>query len=440
MHPIISFAIASYNRCDLTYKLVLDLLSSSDERIEVLVVDDASSDETLDKLKGIEDQRLRVYRHTENLGPKMTWFDVYEQAQGEWIFCNNDRDVIKVDYIDNLINTLEILEKKNVGFAVAGEKWNAESTKDYKIFKEGIDTIAEFGIRGQHPSGQIFRRKCWLEIDNRIVYFSEDKYGIYPHGFIEAIIGNRYCGAYIFFDICDKEHYTERMRWMYPSGVYKEHGKEYFLPSQKYSLLELLVDNVELVDKRNFTIDLILKRYVRWFKEATVNYYWTMNDSIIRRRYGYENECVSLDDIKMSGENFVKNFRNYIRNKKYAWIDNTFWNGLKEIEKRCCDDLEDWLFFKKYETPVYDNDNVILFGAGRRGIKAITSGINPKGICDNSPEQIGKQMCGLTIKSLEECEIMYDSNTVFLITPIDMEAVIFIAKQLTEKGYRYKFF
>ncbi|MBQ3556037.1 MAG: hypothetical protein IJA09_07475, partial [Bacteroidales bacterium] len=41
-------------------------------------------------------------------------------------------------------------------------------------------------------------------------YFADEKYGIYPHGYIYAMLGNYKKGAYLLFDICDKAHYNTR--------------------------------------------------------------------------------------------------------------------------------------------------------------------------------------------------------------------------------------
>lgn len=439
MQPIVSFSIASYNRGDLTLRLVKDLLSIDDFRIEVLVVDDCSTDDTLTKLADLEDSRLRVYKHTQNMGPKITWYDVYEQACGEWIFCINDRDVVNLHYYERLISTLEELKQNKIGFVVAGEKWGKDVCKDYQMFKAGFDTIAEFGLREQHPTGQIIRRKCWLQIKDRKKYFSEERYGIYPHGFIEAIIGNSYPGAYILFDICDKEHYSQRMKWMYPSCVYGKNGNEYFLPSQQFHLLELLIENCLLIEDQSMIKQFILERYERWMKGATVGFYYAINNDVIKRRYGYLGTTISLDEIVTIGKKFIVSFRQYIENREYNWLDDGFYDELENLERMLLTKIEDWVMTRKYECMDSAYCEVILFGMGRRGHRALEGGYNIKGICDNNVNLVGKIMNGMLVRTLEDCKEIYNSRTIFLITPIEMEASTFIAKQLIQKGYRFQF-
>lgn len=440
IRPYISFAIASYNRSNLTYRLASDLLSNTDKRIEVLVVDDASSDDTLKNLEKIKDSRFKVFKHVKNMGPKMTWFDTYEQAQGEWVFCINDRDVINTKYVAQLIDILERLSAENVGFVVAGEKWLKTPTKDYILYEKGFETIEEFGLRNQHPTGQIFKRDCWIEIENRKEYFMNDKYGIYPHGFIETIMGNRYSGAYILFDICDMEHYSDRMKLIPPSCVYKSQGKEYFLPSQRYKLLELMLDNVNLINDRKKIKELTLSRYKKWFNSATIEYFYYMNNELVKFRYGYTDINISTEEIIAYGKEYVKSFREYLYDKNFNWINKEFMKTLGNLESKLMIQLADWKDVKNKEYLGADCNNIILYGAGRRGQKAIACGIAPKYICDSSLDKIGKQLYGMTIKSFEDCEKLYDSNTVFLITPINIDALISIARQLLEKGYRYRFF
>ena len=68
MDPVLTVCIASYNKSDLTYNLVKSILKNPNPKLAVSVVDNASTDNTVDKLHEIEDDRFRLKVNDDNIG------------------------------------------------------------------------------------------------------------------------------------------------------------------------------------------------------------------------------------------------------------------------------------------------------------------------------------------------------------------------------------
>jgi len=68
MSPLVSVIIPAYNSQDVVAEAVNSMLQQTVQGIEILVVDDASQDETLSALHQFTDPRIRIIEHARNLG------------------------------------------------------------------------------------------------------------------------------------------------------------------------------------------------------------------------------------------------------------------------------------------------------------------------------------------------------------------------------------
>ena len=66
--PILSIFIATYNRKEILLDKIRSLLDIKSDDFNVLVLDDMSTDGTVDALKNIDDSRIRVIRNKERNG------------------------------------------------------------------------------------------------------------------------------------------------------------------------------------------------------------------------------------------------------------------------------------------------------------------------------------------------------------------------------------
>ena len=66
--PLVTIAVPTFNRASLLKRCVTSALAQTYSRFEVLVSDNASSDDTPEVLRGFGDEKLRVIRQQSNIG------------------------------------------------------------------------------------------------------------------------------------------------------------------------------------------------------------------------------------------------------------------------------------------------------------------------------------------------------------------------------------
>ncbi len=161
----LSFCIPEYNNSDAAYKLATQLLSNPDDRFQVVISDNASSDDTIERLKTIKDGRLKLCMNQTNVGAKLNWCRALEHGDGEWLYLVMGRDKLDADNIGKLIEMLDYCSDKNVG-CVADRR----ITGRICIFNL-YDSVQYFLKCGEHPTGAIFKREAFFNIRCRENYF-----------------------------------------------------------------------------------------------------------------------------------------------------------------------------------------------------------------------------------------------------------------------------
>ncbi len=97
--PLVTVIIPTYNRADLLPRAVRSVLNQSYTSLELLVVDDGSTDGTAEVMKGFEDSRVRFLRLETNQGQCGAMNAGIGAARGEWV-CFLDSDD---EYLDTCI-------------------------------------------------------------------------------------------------------------------------------------------------------------------------------------------------------------------------------------------------------------------------------------------------------------------------------------------------
>jgi glycosyltransferase involved in cell wall biosynthesis len=92
--PLVTIAIPTFNRASWLKDCVCLALSQSYPRFEVLVSDNASTDDTALVLDQFKDGRLRVIRHPNNIGATANWNACLAEAKGEYVVFVPDDDRI----------------------------------------------------------------------------------------------------------------------------------------------------------------------------------------------------------------------------------------------------------------------------------------------------------------------------------------------------------
>jgi glycosyltransferase involved in cell wall biosynthesis len=91
-NPIVSVLIATYNRGHLVTRAINSVLNQTLENLEVVVVDDASEDDTSEVIGTYDDKRVRYLRNNKNRGFGSSINRAFEISRGRFIANLGDDD------------------------------------------------------------------------------------------------------------------------------------------------------------------------------------------------------------------------------------------------------------------------------------------------------------------------------------------------------------
>ena len=100
-HGRISLVLPTYNRAE-ALRTNLSVMLAIRGVAEVIVVDDGSTDETVEVCKALADGRLRVISHPQNRGVAVARNTGIDVAQGEWVLFGEDDCRFPADYAEVL--------------------------------------------------------------------------------------------------------------------------------------------------------------------------------------------------------------------------------------------------------------------------------------------------------------------------------------------------
>ncbi len=135
----VSVVVPCYNREDTVKEAIQSVLDQDWDSLEVIAVDDTSTDKTLDVLKSIADPRLRIVSNTEgsgvssarNLGIRLA------AADAEWIAFQDSDDVWKPEKLTAQMSSL--LQKPDHVASFCGMEVKADSHPDTPVDKRYPD-------------------------------------------------------------------------------------------------------------------------------------------------------------------------------------------------------------------------------------------------------------------------------------------------------------
>ena len=107
MQPTVSILIPTYNRAAFVRAAIQSALAQTYSDIEIVVLDDASPDETPQVVAEFEDARLRLVRHPRNLGIVENWRAGLENARGEFFCFLHDDDTFEPQFVEKLLAPLQ---------------------------------------------------------------------------------------------------------------------------------------------------------------------------------------------------------------------------------------------------------------------------------------------------------------------------------------------
>src|SRR5687768_15279867 len=95
MESLVSIIVPTYNRSNIIEWAITILLNQSHQNIEIIVVDDASTDDTGRRVQKVSDKRIVYHRLNKNGGASNARNIVIDLAQGDFItFLDSDDEYL----------------------------------------------------------------------------------------------------------------------------------------------------------------------------------------------------------------------------------------------------------------------------------------------------------------------------------------------------------
>ncbi len=115
---LVSVCIPAYNSGKFITRTIESVLNQSYSNIEVVVIDDGSTDDTVEKVKAIADDRIRLICNEHNLGMTGNWDKCVRSCSGEYIKLIPADDCV---YKDCIRKSVDILVKHpDISLVVVG--------------------------------------------------------------------------------------------------------------------------------------------------------------------------------------------------------------------------------------------------------------------------------------------------------------------------------
>lgn len=140
MEPLVSICIPAYNNAGYIRDTVTSILNQTYRNLEVIVVDDCSTDDTAAVLSEIKDPRFRLYTNEKNLGMAGNWNRCLLLSGGEFVklICADDmidENAIELEAKAMMENpTVNLVESDTRLVDVSGKKTGAFK----RYFRSGI--------------------------------------------------------------------------------------------------------------------------------------------------------------------------------------------------------------------------------------------------------------------------------------------------------------
>lgn len=115
MKQLVTIAIPTYNRARNFLKQSIECaLSQSYENLQIIISDNASSDNTPSLVKGYRDKRIRYFRHDFNIGANNNFNFCLRNACGIYFLLLQDDDLIDPDFIKTCMESAGFGDKAGI--------------------------------------------------------------------------------------------------------------------------------------------------------------------------------------------------------------------------------------------------------------------------------------------------------------------------------------
>lgn len=301
--PIISFCIPTYNRSVKVFQLVSSILKYKGNNIEVLVLDNCSTDNTIELLEKITDSRFSLIQNEKNIGGIKNPYKALSLANGEFCILCLDKDFLNYELIDELIASLEKDKDVVFGHCVLDNENNGEKV----IFKKGFESIYNMAYLSAHPSGMFYKKDIFVKTQALSDVFETDEIFGFQFELINAEMALTGKSLLINLPIFSTE--TKEESGATTSFTYKNADDVFFAPKKQLKTFHIYFEHLYSLDLLNKEKSMIMRKILEQFLlSSTLGYRQIMIDEYVCRHYNLEQQKISIIKLLKLYFNFLISF------------------------------------------------------------------------------------------------------------------------------------
>jgi hypothetical protein len=163
--PTVSIVIPAYGGANLIGQTIDSVLAQTYGDFELIIVDDASPDETGTVVQSYSDPRIRYIRHATNQGANQAWLTGLRAAQGELIACLDQDDLFHPEKLAEHVKLHQ--ERPSVGISYnARFEIVSPSARIYGIWPAPVSvTLADLVLGFPFAPSDMILRRDWALMD-----------------------------------------------------------------------------------------------------------------------------------------------------------------------------------------------------------------------------------------------------------------------------------
>jgi glycosyltransferase involved in cell wall biosynthesis len=288
--PIISIILLVYNQFHCIHKSIRSIQNQSIKNLEIIVVDDCSSDNSVELIKKYqkEDNRITIIEHTQNEGKIKSRSDGIRIAKGKYItLLDGDdalihKDILKNSlYISNLGN-LDVVEFKIIYFRGGEMKYCCNQYPievNNIIYQPKLRTKFFFfdnnfryrAIQNRSICAKIIKNEIFKKVLSLVgPKYTEDYILSYEDTIFAAALF-QIANSYYFFKQEGYYYSRDEKRKKLPPKKISKPNREIIKGLDCIKLLQFLIEKT-----RNIKIE----RQLIYYEIMSINYYWNFYKNI----------------------------------------------------------------------------------------------------------------------------------------------------------------
>ena len=147
MSPLVSLIVPAYNAANTIKGTVESLLAQTHQELEVIVVDDSSTDQTSEILRSLSDPRLRLLRQS-NQGATVARNSGFQESHGAYILFIDSDDQLHPNSIAAMLQALQVEHTDSIAtcgwvpfLSTPGDRGSIPTGPHFRTFEEPLELI-----------------------------------------------------------------------------------------------------------------------------------------------------------------------------------------------------------------------------------------------------------------------------------------------------------